>query len=185
MLMSMDHQLVAFQNNLKKTVDHLQSEFAKLQTGRASPALIENVLVEAYGQIQPLKAVCGISVQDAKTIVVQPWDRSILSDVEKALIKADLGSMPTNEGAQIRIVLPPMTEERRKHLVKVVKELAEEAHISIRQQRQEVHTNTKKDAGRSEDQHKSFEDDVQKAVTSANREIEDLSKKKEEDVMKI
>jgi len=183
----MDQHLTTLQNNLKKTVEHLKSEFAKLQTGRASAALIENVRVEAYGQIQPLKAICGINIQDAKTIVVQPWDKSILADVEKALIKADLGSMPTNEGAQIRIVLPPMTEERRKHLVKVVKELAEEAKISVRQQRQEVHVNAKKVAGtgQSEDEHRTFEGNIQKEVDKTNEEIEDLAKKKEEDVMKI
>jgi len=93
--------------------------------------------------------------------------------------------MPTNEGSQMRIVLPPMTEERRKQLVKVVKELAEEAKISVRQQRQEVHTNAKRDTSRSEDEHRTFEDNVQKEVDKANSEIEDLAKKKEEDVMKI
>jgi len=181
----MDQQFSTFQGHLTKTIEHLKSEFSKLQTGRASAALIEGVLVEAYGQIQPMKAVSGISVQDAKTMLVQPWDTSILADVEKALIKANLGCMPTNEGSQMRIVLPPMTEERRKQLVKVVKELAEEAKISVRQQRQEVHTNAKRDTSRSEDEHRTFEDNVQKEVDKANSEIEDLAKKKEEDVMKI
>ncbi|HLC75951.1 MAG TPA: ribosome recycling factor [Candidatus Peribacterales bacterium] len=181
----MDQQLAAFEVNLKKTIEHLKSEFGKLQTGRASAALVEGILVEAYGQMQPLKAVSGISVQDAKTLLVQPWDKSILADVEKALIKANLGCMPTNEGAQIRLVFPPMTEERRKQLVKIVKELAEEAKISVRQQRQEIHTSAKKDTTRSEDEHRTFEGYVQKAVDQTNEEIEELAKKKEEDVMKI
>ncbi len=181
----MDPQLSALQAGLQKTIDHLKSECAKLQTGRASPALVENVSVEAYGQMQPLKAVAGVAIQDAKTIVVQPWDKSIIGSVEKALIKADLGTMPTNEGSQIRIVLPPMTEERRKNLVKIVKELAEEAKIAARQHRQEFHTNLKKVTGRSEDEHRTFEEAVQKAVDGANREIEELAKKKEEEVMKI
>lgn len=181
----MDASLTNFQSNLQKTVEHLKFEFSKLQTGRASAALIESVPVDAYGQIQPLKAVCGISVQDAKTLLVQPWDKSILADVEKALIKANLGCMPTNEGSQIRMVLPPMTEERRKQLVKVVKELAEEAKISVRQQRQEIHTHAKKDASKSEDEHRTYDGYIQKAVDHANSEIDNLAKKKEEDLMKV
>src|SRR3989344_4998581 len=181
----MQQALPIFKAGLRKSIDHLKTEFGKLQTGRASAALIENVPVDAYGQIQPLKAVCGVSVQDAKTLLVQPWDKSIISDVEKALVKANLGTMPTNEGAQIRIVLPPMTEERRRQLAKIVKELAEEAKISIRQQRQEVHTNAKKDTSRSEDEQRGFEDDVQKEVAAANKEIEDLAKHKEEEIMKV
>jgi ribosome recycling factor len=177
--------IVTLHSGIQKTTDHLKSEFARLQTGRASASLVENVLVDAYGQKQPLKAVAGISIADARTITVQPWDKSVLQDVEKALTKADLGTSPVNEGTLIRIVLPPMTEERRKQLVKVVHELAEEARIAIRQQRQEVHTNAKKDESRSEDEHRDFETSVQKEVDKANAEIEGLAKKKEEEVMKV
>jgi ribosome recycling factor len=179
------NDLPSFQSGLQKTIAHLKSEFSKLQTGRASASLVENVSVEAYGQRQLLKAIAGISVQDAKTIVVQPWDKSVTADIEKALQKADLGTNPVNEGSQIRIVLPPMTEERRKRMSGIVHELAEEARISIRQQRKEVHTNAKKDAERSEDEHRSFEEDVQNAVDQANAEIEEIAKKKEEEVMKV
>lgn len=181
----MDSNLQNFQSHLRSTIEHLKAEFARLQTGRASAALVENVLVEAYGQTQPLKAVAGISIADAQTITVQPWDRAVMADVEKALIRADLGTSPVNDGVMIRINLPPMTEERRLQLVKVVKELAEEARIAIRQQRKEVHTNAKKDSGRSEDEHKTFEDAVQKDVDAANKEIGELAEKKEEDVMKV
>lgn len=181
----MDPKLQSFQSDLQKTIAHLKTEFAKLQTGRASAGLVEHVMVEAYGQKQPLKAIAGISVQDGRTIVVQPWDKSILIAVEKALQKAELGTSPVNEGAQLRIVLPSMTEERRHDLVKVVKTLAEEARISARKQRQEVHVSGKKDAGRSEDEHRGFEENVQKAVDAANKEIGDLAAGKEKEIMTV
>ena len=181
----MDPQLSSFQSGTQQTIVHLKSEFAKLQTGRASAALVENVIVDAYGQKQPLKALAGISVQDARTIAVQPWDKKTLADIEKALQKADLGTSPVNDGVMIRIILPPMTEERRTQLAKVVHELAEEARISVRQQRQEVHTNMKKDSERTEDQHRDFERSLQEIVDKANKEIEELSEKKEKVVMTV
>ncbi len=181
----MDPTLNTLQSSLNQTLDHLKSEFARLQTGRASGALVENVSVLAYGQMQPLKALAGISIQDARTIVVQPWDKGTLSDIEKGLQKADLGTNPVNDGVTLRIILPPLTEERRKSLVKVVHELAEEARISVRQMRQEVHTNAKKDKSCSEDEHFRIEKQVKEIVEKANAEIESLAKKKEQDVMTI
>ena len=175
----------SLKSELQKTIAHLKAEYAKLQTGRASAALVEGVLVEAYGQTQPLKAVAGISIADARTITVQPLDKAVMGDIEKALTKADLGTSPVNDGVLIRIILPPMTEERRKQLSKVVHELAEEARISVRQHRKEFHSNAKKDEERSEDEHRSYETAVQKEVDAANTEIEELAKKKEEDVMTV
>lgn len=181
----MDPALSDLQKGVEKTMSHLKTEFAKIQTGRASAALVENVLVDAYGQTQPLKALAGISIQDARTIAIQPWDKSTLGDIEKALQQADVGVSPVNDGVMIRIILPPMTEERRTQLSKVVHELAEEARISVRQQRQEVHTNVKKDADRTEDQHRDFERQVQEVVDKANKGIEELAEKKEKDVMTV
>lgn len=181
----MDAQIQSLKSELQKTIAHLKEEYAKLQTGRASASLVENIQVEAYGQKQPIKAIAGISVQDAKTIVIQPWDKGTVGDVEKALVKADLGTMPVNEGTLIRIVLPPMTEERRRDMVKVVKDLAEETRVSVRRHRKEFHSNAKKDTDRTEDEHRDFEEDVQKEVDRANREIEEIAEKKEEDVMRV
>jgi ribosome recycling factor len=181
----MDPALRSFEQNLRKVIDHLKSEFARLQTGRASAALIENVLVEAYGSMQPLKSLAGIGVENGRTLVVQPWDPSILAEIEKVLRKADGGVQPVNEGGRLRLVFPPMTEERRKQLVKVVHDLAEEAHISIRQQRQEVHSNVKRDKSRSEDEHFRLEKELQMLVDHAQEEITQLEDRKEKEVLTV
>jgi ribosome recycling factor len=181
----MDPALATLSAGIKHTLDHLKAEFSRLQTGRASATLVESVSVIAYGQSQPIKAVAGISVLDAKTIVVQPWDRGILGDIEKALQQAELGTNPVNDGVVLRITLPPMTEERRKQLVKLVQKLAEEARISVRQLRQEVHTNAKKDKTRSEDEHFRIEKQIQEMIEKANKDIEELAKKKENEIMTI
>lgn len=182
--MSVDPRIAAFNQEAEKVLQHLHTEFGKLQTGRASAALVEGVMVEAYGQKQPLKAVASISVQDAKTIAVQPWDRSIIQAVDSALQKAELGSSPVNDGTFIRIILPQMTQERRSQLTKIVGKLAEEARISIRQQRQTVHDKIKSEET-DEDARYTLIDTLQKAVEAANDKIEDAMKKKEEEVMKV
>lgn len=181
----MDPVTAQLQLHLKSTVEHLKAEYARLQTGRASASVVEHVQVDAYGQTQPLKAIAGISIQDARTIVVQPWDRGIIGNIEKALQQGNLGTNPVNDGTMLRIILPPMTEERRKSLVKTVHALAEEAKISVRQQRQQVHTNVKKDKSRSEDEHFRLEKQAQELVDRTNAEIGELAKRKEQEVMTV
>lgn len=178
-----DARIEVFQKETETVLHHLHNEFAKLQTGRANAALVENVEVDAYGQRQPLKAVAGISVSDAKTIVVQPWDRSIMQNVEKALQIADLGASPVNDGVAIRLNLPSMTEERRLHLKKVVNQLAEESRITVRKHRQTTQDAIKGE--KDEDVKRTLTDALQKAVDDANAKILDSSKKKEEELMKI
>ena len=178
-----DSRISGFQQNAEKSLAHLKSEFSRLQTGRANPALVEHVDVEAYGQRQPLKNLAGIGIQDARTITVQPWDRSVMQAVEKALQMADLGASPVNNGTLILISLPPMSEERRQHLKKVVGQLAEEAKISIRKHRQEAQDSVKTE--KDENLKKSLQNDLQKAVDDANAKIVDTAKKKEEEIMKI
>lgn len=179
-----DARIASFQAETEKVLHFLHSEYAKLQTGRANAALIESVTVEAYGQNQPLKSVANISVQDAKTIVVQPWDKSVMQAVEVALTKADLGANPVNDGTLIRLSLPPMTEERRQKLVKIVHQLAEEARISIRQQRQSVHDGIKEEE-KDEDLRYTLLDELEKAVKAANEKVEESKKQKEEEVLKV
>jgi ribosome recycling factor len=178
-----DPRLSAFSAACDVTVKHLQGEFAKLQTGRANAALVEHVDVEAYGQHQPLKNLAGISLGDSKTIVIQPWDKSIFSNIERALQQSNVGATPMNDGTVIRLSLPSMTEERRGNLKKVVSTLAEEARISVRKHRQEAQDSIK--AEKDEDVKETLLEQLQKATDSANEAIAATAKSKEEELMKI
>lgn len=179
-----DPRIATFKQEAQKVLEHLRGEFAKLQTGRASAALVENIPVDAYGQRQPLKTLAGITIQDARSIVVQPWDRGILREVEVALQNANLGTMPVNDGAVLRINLPPMTEERRKQLAKLVDKLAEEARIKTRQHRQDVHDAVKTQE-KDEDARYTLLEILQKAVEETNATIDEMKKRKESEIMTV
>ena len=181
--MPTDSRITQFHQSAEKVHAHLLSEFSKLQTGRASAALVETVSVEAYGQRQALKTIAGISIQDSKTIVIQAWDRTIMGDIERALQSGDLGGSVQNDGSVIRVILPAMTQERREQLVKVVAKLAEEARISLRQQRQATHDAVKQD--KDEDVRETLLKELQKAVDDMNAKIDTLKKSKEEELMKV
>jgi len=170
-------RLQEFADESVKIIEFLHREFAKLQTGRANAALLENIEVDAYDQKQHLKTLAGISVDDVRTLVIQPWDKSTAPNIEKALQEADLGASPNNDGNVIRISLPPMTEERREQLKKLVHQLAEEARISVRQQRQTIHDRIK-DQEKDEDIRYTLLEQLQKEVDKANEEIETTMKKK-------
>jgi ribosome recycling factor len=159
-------------------------EFSRLQTGRASASVVEHISVDAYGQRQPLKAVAGISIGDSKTIVIQPWDRSIMGDVERALQAGDLGASVQNDGTVIRVILPSMTQERRLSLTKVVAKLSEEAKISLRQQRQTVH-DAIKSSEKDEDQRFTLLESIDKTTKDMNTKIDEVKKQKEEELMKV
>ena len=172
----------------QKTLAHLKEEYARLQTGRATPSLIEHIKVEAYGSMQPLKSLGSISVPDPKMLQVQPWDRGVLGAIEKAIAAANLGLNPVNDGVVIRIQMPPLTEERRRELGKVVHQLAEQAKISIRTARGVAHSAFKTmEEGEeiTEDERRMSEKHLQEKVDAANKEVEELAKKKEQEVMKI
>ncbi|MFA7681628.1 MAG: ribosome recycling factor [Candidatus Peribacteraceae bacterium] len=179
-----DARMESLKKEIEKIMEFLHSEFSKLQTGRANASLVEHVEVEAYGQRQPLKTLAGITVEDARTIVVQPWDRSILASVDRALQMAELGTSPSNDGVIIRIVLPPMTEERRAQMKKIVHQYAEEARISVRQQRQAMQDKIKEEE-KDEDARYTALEHLEKAVKEANEKIEESMKKKEEEVMTV
>ncbi|MFA6039062.1 MAG: ribosome recycling factor [Candidatus Peribacteraceae bacterium] len=178
-----DQRIASFHAEADKVLQHLKMEFSKLQTGRANAALVEHVEVDAYGVKQPLKSVAGITVQDARTIMIQPWDRSVLASVEKALRQVDTGSSPVNDGVVIRLTLPPMTEERRTNLKKIVNTLAEDARIVLRKHRQAVHDLLKTE--KDEDVKETQLEALQHAVDDANAKIADAAKKKEDELMKI
>jgi ribosome recycling factor len=176
------------EQEFRNALDHLKGEFAGLQIGRASAALVENIDVEAYGSVQPLKALASISIPDPKTIQIQPWDRSQLQAVEKAIRNSDINITPSNDGIVIRLNIPPLTEERRADLTKVVHRLAEEARISVRQARQRVHEQIKeahKNGKITEDDKTTAEKKLQEKVDNINKEIESLAKAKEAEVMKV
>lgn len=175
--------LSTFSDQAKKVLEHLHGEFSKLQTGRASASIVEHVQVESYGQRMELRTMASISIQDATSIVIQPWDKSVLGSIEKALQQANLGTNPVNDGVVIRITLPPMTEERRKQLTKVVSELAEASKIKIRQFRHEAHDIVKEEA--DEDERERGVKELQKLVDDANKKIEESTAKKSAEIMSV
>lgn len=187
MATSREHIQRAIQD-FEKTIAHLKTEFSKLQIGRATPALVEDLKIEAYGSLQLLKAVASISIPEPKTICIQPWDKSNIALIEKAIYASQLGLAPTNNGVSVIITLPPLTEERRLELVKVVFKLAEEARITIRNVRQVAHTAFKtmensKEIG--EDERVRSEKELQVKVDEYNKKVDEAAKAKEADIMKI
>ncbi len=181
--MSSDPRIASFIAEVTKIFGHLQQEFGKIQTGRASAALVEHISVEAYGQRQALKNVAGIGISDARTITVQPWDPSIMQAVEKALSQADIGATPNSDGHVIRLTLPSLTQERREQMGKVVSQVAEEGKISVRKARQTAHDAIKQE--KDEDVKETLIEELQKQVDKANDEIESLKNKKTEELMKV
>lgn len=170
------------------SLSHLQTEYAKLQTGRASTSLVENLMVDSYGSKTPLKGVANISIPEPTQIAIQPWDRDSLTSIEKAIVEADLGLNPQNDGATIRLNIPPLTEERRKELVKLVHKYAEDSKISIRNARHDAINNLKKmekEKEISEDELRAKEKEVQDKVDEFNKKLEEAAKHKEEDVMTV
>ncbi len=169
-------------------IDHLHGEFSKIQTGRASAALVETLMVDSYGTKMPLKSLANITIPDAKTIAIQPWDRGQMASIEKAIRDSSLGLNPQNNGIAIHLNLPPLTEERRKELVKVLHKYAEEAKIAIRNCRHEALDQLKaleKEKEIGEDQLEVAEKEVQKHVDGFNTQIEESAAKREKEVMTV
>ncbi len=186
--MSAQHYIDQARVEFEKALTHLNEEYSKLQAGRANPGLVEGILVDAYGVTQPLKSCASISCPDLKTLQIQPWDRSLMSAIEKAIREADLGLNPMNNGLAVMLNIPPLTEERRKELVKLVKNLAEEAKISIRNARQTAHTKFKDlEAAKeiTEDEKFGSEKKLQDVVDDYNKKIDEAEKKKAEGIMTV
>jgi ribosome recycling factor len=164
---------------------HFEQELKGLRSGRAHAGMVEMVSVFAYGNTMELKGVASISIPDAKTISIEPWDKTIVKEVEKALVEANLGMQPSVNGSIIRLSLPPMTEENRKRLVKQAQEMAEEARIAIRNVRGRVKEaiQDQKEVGK-DDQERQLED-LDKRVKELNAKIEEILKHKEEEVMTV
>ena len=169
-----------------KTIESLQKEFSTIRTGKANPSILNNVQVEYWGMMTPLIQVGTISVPDAQTIMIKPYDKSVLKNLEKAILTADLGFNPINDGDVIRIPIPPLTEEVRKNLSKDVKKIAENNKIAIRNIRRDILEQIKKlekDSLISEDELKRYSDEVQKLTDKFVANIDTLAKEKEQAIM--
>lgn len=173
---------------MKKAVDHIAAEFVKIRTGKASIGLLEGIKVDYYGTLTPLNQVGNISTPDYHTIVIQPWDKTIISVIEKSILNSNLGLNPTNDGSVIRIPIPPLNEERRKELVKLVKKMAEEGKVAVRNiRRDEIEKlkKTEKEEHISEDDRKSGEHEIQKLTDKYIKEVEEVLSKKEKEIMEV
>ncbi len=175
-------------NRMQKSIDSLEKDFSRLRTGRASTALVDNIRVEYYGTPTPLNQVASVSIPDSRTISISPWDRNAFSNIEKAIMKSDLGLTPINDGRAIRINIPPLTEERRKDLVKMAKKYTEEAKVAIRNVRRDVNEALKKMQTAKEisedDLHKA-QDEVQKATDGFVKKADAALAEKEKEIMEI
>lgn len=176
------------QADFQNIIDFFHKDLSKMRAGRANPSLLDGITAEAYGMRTPLNGLANISVTDAMSMTVTPWDKGALKDIEKALIEANLGVSVVNEGDKIRVSVPQMTEENRKDIVKKMHERMEESRISIRQIRDKV----KEDIERAEEEKEVNEDDkyrfikeLDEEVKKKNEELESIRKKKEEEIMKI
>ncbi len=176
------------QGEFEKVIAFFQHEISSVRTGRANPNLLEGVQVEAYGVKTPINGVASITVPDAQSILLAPWDRSIVKELEKAIIGADLGVSVTNEGDKVRLVVPKMTEENRKELVKKINEKQEAARVKIRQVRDEIKQDiekAEKDKEIAEDDKFRFIKELDEEVAKRNDELKEIRDKKEKDIMTI
>ena len=170
---------------MDKAVEAVKREFATVRTGKATTSLLDLVKVDAYGSELPLNQVASVAAPEPKLLTVQPWDKSLIKAVEKAILASDLGLNPANDGNLIRIPLPPLTEERRRELVKVVHKFAEEGRVAIRHARTEAISRIKKTEHVSEDDKKHAEKDAQKLHDDHMKLVEELVKAKEAEIMEV
>lgn len=173
---------------MKKSLKSLQDEYSLLRTGRATPALFERIQVEYYGSKTPMSQVANISVPEARLVVIQPWDKAVIGDIEKAILASDLSLTPSNDGKVIRINIPPLNEARRKELVKQAKTIAETYRVGIRNIRREVNDAYKrqqKDNELTEDEVKRVLDEVQKITDLAIKDVDKLCIEKEKEILEI
>lgn len=177
--------LTATEDKMKKSIEALRKGMSGVRTGRASPALVDGIVVEYYGTQTPLKQIASISVPESRALVIQPFDKSAIHDIEKAIMKSDLGVTPKTEAGLIRLNMPPLTEERRKDLVKLIKKNAEDSRVVLRNIRRDGLDASKKDAALSEDMKKKNEDQIQKLVQKYTGLIDQILADKEKEIMEV
>ncbi|MBQ6575700.1 MAG: ribosome recycling factor [Lachnospiraceae bacterium] len=184
----MSEKVKEISDKMQKTIDHLQGEYAAVRAGRANPHVLDKIRVDYYGTPTPIQQVGNISVPDARVIQIQPWEKNILKDIEKAIQASDVGINPTNDGNCIRLVFPELSEERRKDLVKEVKKKGEDAKVAVRNIRRDGNDAFKKMAKNediSEDEIKDLEDELQKATDKFIKEIDSMIDEKSKEIMTV
>lgn len=175
------------EERMEKAIAALKKELLSLRAGRATPALLDRVQVEYYGAMTPVNQLANINTPDSRTLMIQPWDKSSIGAIEKAILKSDLGLTPSNDGNAIRIVIPALTEERRAELVKMTRKYGEEAKVAIRNIRRDANDDIKKleKTGISEDESRRHQDDIQKFTDKFIAEVDKVLASKEKEIMEV
>lgn len=175
-------------DKMAKAIQAFQRELSSIRAGRANAALLDKITIDYYGARTPVNQLASISVPEARLMVIQPYDKTVLGEIEKAILKSDLGLTPNNDGSVIRLSIPPLTEERRKELVKLIKKEAEEAKVAIRNVRRDANDELKKQEKNgeiTEDEHRGFAEDVQKITDQHIQKIDKMTKTKEQEIMEV
>lgn len=185
--MSVDHVMQHTKEMMNRAIAHLEGELLKIRTGKATPNMLDSVMVEYYGAMTPLSQIANVNTPDARTIVVQPWEKNKLQDIERAIINSNLGLAPQNDGSIIRITVPPLTEERRKDMVKIAKAQGEDTKVGIRNVRRDSIEQIKKlqKDGLSEDVAKDTETKVQNITNDFITKVDEHVSKKEKEIMTV
>ena len=184
----MNERLKHYNEKMEKTIRVLENEYSAIRAGRANPAVLDKITVDYYGTPTQIQAMAAISVSEARILVIQPWDKSTLRPIEKAIQASDIGINPTNDGTVIRIVFPPLTEERRKEICKQIKKQGEDSKVAIRSIRRDANEKfkaLKKSSEVSEDEEKDLEDQMQKMTDKFCKRIDEMAAKKEKEILEI
>lgn len=184
----MNERLKHYNEKMEKTIRVLENEYSAIRAGRANPAVLDKITVGYYGTPTQIQAMAAISVSEARILVIQPWDKSTLRPIEKAIQASDIGINPTNDGTVIRIVFPPLTEERRKEICKQIKKQGEDSKVAIRSIRRDANEKfkaLKKSSEVSEDEEKDLEDQMQKMTDKFCKRIDEIAAKKEKEILEI
>lgn len=180
----MDYKKIT-EEKMQKAIENLKSRFTTVRAGRANPAMLNGIMAECYGVKTPITSLANITVPEARQLFVKPFDKSIIKELERAINEANLGVTPTNNGETIIITIPELTEERRKEYVKLVKSMAEDAKIGVRNARQDGNNLVKKDDKFTEDEQDKLQNDIQDLTNKYNKTIEELLKEKEQELLSV
>lgn len=182
--MELDDLLLECESRMEESIVSMEKRFIKVRAGRANPSMLDGIMVEYYGVPTPLKQLANISIPEARQLSIKPFDKGILGDIEKAIFEANIGVTPNNNGEVIFLVIPALTEDRRKELVKQVKQIAEEAKIALRNIRQDINNDIKREK-LPEDVEKQGNEDVQELINKYNKKVDEALKVKEQELMTI